>query len=188
MRLRPTASQTVGPFFIIGLPDHARSELVPPSDPDAIRLGGVVLDGKGDPVDDALVEIWQANRAGRYAHPEDAREEVPLEEGFRGFGRRATGPDGAYDFVTVKPGPVPAPDGGVQAPHIAMSVFARGLLKRVATRVYFPDEPEANEADPVLRSIEDPAERSTLVARAEDGRLRFDVHLQGDRQTAFLDV
>jgi protocatechuate 3,4-dioxygenase, alpha subunit len=186
--LRPTASQTVGPFFIIGLPDGGRSELVPPSDPDAVRVGGVVLDGTGEPVDDALVEIWQANRAGRYAHPEDTREELPVEEGFQGFGRCATGPDGLYGFVTVKPGPVPAPDGGMQAPHIAISVFARGLLKRVATRVYFPDETEANEADPVLSSIEDPAERSTLVATAEDGRLRFDIRLQGDGQTAFFDV
>jgi protocatechuate 3,4-dioxygenase, alpha subunit len=186
--LRPTASQTVGPFFIIGMPDEARSTLVSPSDPDAVRLGGVVLDGAGDPVDDALIEIWQANRAGRYAHPEDVREELPLDDGFEGFGRCATGPDGAYAFVTVKPGPVPAPDGSMQAPHIMLSVFARGLLKRLATRVYFPDETEANDADPVLASIEDPAERGTLVARQEDGRLRFDIRLQGDRQTAFFNV
>jgi protocatechuate 3,4-dioxygenase, alpha subunit len=186
--LRPTASQTVGPFFIIALSDDGRSELVPPSDQDAVRLGGVVVDGLGEPVDDALIEIWQANRAGRYAHPEDPREEVPLEEGFEGFGRCATDPDGLYGFVTVKPGPVPAPGGGMQAPHIQMSVFARGLLKRLTTRVYFPDEPEANDADPVLNSVEDLAERSTLVAQPEDGRLRFDIHLQGDRQTAFFDV
>ena len=188
MALRPTASQTVGPFFIIGLPANGQSELVAPSEPDAVRVGGVVLDGRGKPVDDALIEIWQANRAGRYAHPEDAREELPLKEGFRGFGRCATGPDGLYEFVTVKPGPVPAAEAGMQAPHIAMSVFARGLLKRVVTRVYFPDETEANEADPVLNSIADPAERSTLVAQAEDGTLRFDIHLQGERQTAFFDV
>jgi protocatechuate 3,4-dioxygenase, alpha subunit len=186
--LRPTASQTVGPFFIIGLRDDARAQLVPPDDPDAIRLGGVVLDGAGEPVDDALIEIWQANRAGRYAHPEDTREEIPLEDGFDGFGRCATGPDGLYGFVTVKPGPVPAPEGGMQAPHIEMSVFARGLLKRLATRVYFPDETDANEADPVLSSIEDPGERGTLVAEPEDGGLRFDIHLQGDRQTTFFSV
>jgi protocatechuate 3,4-dioxygenase, alpha subunit len=186
--LRPTASQTVGPFFVIGLPDDARSELVAPDDPDAVRLGGVVLDGVGDPVADALIEIWQANRAGRYAHPEDAREEIPLEDGFEGFGRCATDASGGYEFVTVKPGPVPAPESGLQAPHIEMSVFARGLLKRVVTRVYFPDETEANEADPALSSIEDPRERRTLVAVPEDGRLRFDIHLQGDRQTAFFDV
>jgi protocatechuate 3,4-dioxygenase alpha subunit len=188
MTLRPTASQTVGPFFIIGLRDDALAELVPPDDPDAIRLRGVVLDGAGEPVDDALIEIWQANRAGRYAHPEDTREDIPLEDGFDGFGRCATDPNGLYGFVTVKPGPVPAPEGGMQAPHIEMSVFARGLLKRVTTRVYFPDETEANEADPVLSSIEDPAERSTLVAQLEDGGLRFDIHLQGDRQTTFFSV
>jgi protocatechuate 3,4-dioxygenase alpha subunit len=188
LTLRPTASQTVGPFFIIGLPHDALAELVPPDDPDAIRLGGVVLDGAGEPVDDALIEIWQASRAGRYAHPEDTREEIPLEDGFDGFGRCATDPNGFYGFVTVKPGPVPAPEGGMQAPHIEMSVLARGLLKRLATRVYFPDETEANEADPVLRSIEDPAERSTLVAQPEDGGVRFDIHLQGDRQTTFFSV
>jgi protocatechuate 3,4-dioxygenase alpha subunit len=188
MGLRPTASQTVGPFFAIGLSDDALAELVPADDPDAIRLGGVVLDGAGEPVDDALIEIWQANRAGRYAHPEDTREEIPLEDGFHGFGRCATDRNGAYGFVTVKPGPVPAADGGMQAPHIEISVFARGLLKRVATRVYFPDESKANDADPVLSSIEDPATRSTLVAQPEDGRLCFDIHLQGDRQTTFFNV
>jgi protocatechuate 3,4-dioxygenase, alpha subunit len=186
--LRPTASQTVGPFFIIGLPHDALAELVPPDDPDAIRLGGVVLDGAGEPVDDALIEIWQANRVGRYAHPEDTREELPLEDGFDGFGRCATDSNGFYGFVTVKPGPVPAPEGGLQAPHVEMSVLARGLLKRLATRVYFPDETEANEADPVLSSIEDPAERNTLVAQPEDGGVRFDIHLQGDRQTTFFSV
>jgi protocatechuate 3,4-dioxygenase alpha subunit len=188
LTLRPTASQTVGPFYVIGLPHDALAELVPPDDPDAVRLGGVVLDGAGEPVDDALIEIWQASRAGRYAHPEDTREEIPLEDGFDGFGRCATDPNGFYGFVTVKPGPVPAPEGGMQAPHIEMSVFARGLLKRLATRVYFPDETEANEADPVLSSIEDPAERSTLVAQPEDGGARFDIHLQGDRQTTFFSV
>jgi protocatechuate 3,4-dioxygenase, alpha subunit len=186
--LRPTASQTVGPFFIIGLRDDTLAQLVPPDDPDAIRLGGVVLDGAGEPVDDALIEIWQANRAGRYAHPEDTREELPLEDGFDGFGRCPTDPDGLYGFVTVKPGPVPAAEGGMQAPHIEMSVFARGLLKRLATRVYFPDESEANDADPVLSAIEDPAERGTLVAQPADGGLRFDIHLQGDRQTTFFSV
>jgi protocatechuate 3,4-dioxygenase, alpha subunit len=186
--LLPTPSQTVGPFFHIGLPVDGASELVPPDDPDALRLVGTVYDGAGDPVDDGLVEIWQANRAGRYAHPEDTREEVPLEDGFHGFGRCATDEDGGYEFVTVKPGPVPAPGGGLQAPHVEVSVLARGLLKRLATRVYFPDEAEANGADPVLSSIGDSAERSALVARAEDGALRFDIRLQGDGQTVFFDV
>jgi protocatechuate 3,4-dioxygenase, alpha subunit len=185
--LRPTASQTVGPFFIIGLPDDALAELVPADDPDAIRLGGVVLDGAGEPVDDALIEIWQANRAGRYAHPEDRREELPLEQGFTGFGRCATDSQGRFEFITVKPGRVPAPSGGMQSPHIDVSVFARGLLKRLVTRIYFPDETEANAQDPVLSSM-DPEQRDTLVAIPEEGGLRFDIHLQGDGETAFFVV
>jgi protocatechuate 3,4-dioxygenase, alpha subunit len=186
--LPPTPSQTVGPFFAIGLGDAVKAELVDPSDPDAIRLTGVVLDGEGDPVVDGMVEIWQANRAGRYAHPEDTREQIPLEDGFDGFGRSATDSEGRYEFLTVKPGVAPAPGGTPQAPHIEVSVFARGLLKRVVTRIYFPDEAEANEHDPVLLLIADPAERETLVAREEEGGLRLDIRLQGDGQTVFFDV
>jgi protocatechuate 3,4-dioxygenase, alpha subunit len=186
--LPPTPSQTVGPFFAIGLGDAVKAELVDSSDPDAVRISGVLLDGEGEPVVDAMVEIWQANRAGRYAHPEDTREEIPLEDGFDGFGRCATDSEGRYELLTVKPGGVPAPGGILQAPHIEVSVFARGLLKRVATRIYFPDEVEANERDPVLSVISDPAERETLVAREEDGGLRFDIRLQGDGQTVFFDI
>jgi protocatechuate 3,4-dioxygenase alpha subunit len=184
----PTPSQTVGPFFAIGLPQVGGAELVPPGDPDAVRLFGIVTDGDGEPVDDAYLEIWQANRAGRYAHPEDTREELPLEDGFKGFGRVGTDDEGRYEFVTVKPGPVPAPGGGMQAPHIDVSVFARGLLKRVVTRVYFPDESEANGADPILSSVPDEEARAALVAREENGGLRFDIRLQGDGETAFFDV
>ena len=158
-----------------------------PDDSDAVRIAGRVFDGEGEPVVDALIELWQANRAGRYDHPADAREEIPLEPGFRGFGRSETDAEGGYGFLTVKPGPVPHPDGGTQAPHIDVSVFARGLLKRVVTRIYFPDEPEANDSDPVLSSVE-PGLRRALVARAEDGALRFDIHLQGDSETPFFDV
>lgn len=186
MRL-PTPSQTVGPFFHIGLPTDGWHELVSGDSADAIRLEGVVLDGEGEPVDDALIELWQANRAGRYAHPEDTREEVALEDGFGGFGRCATDAAGRYRFVTVKPGPVPGPGGRVQAPHIEVSVLARGLLKRLATRIYFPDEAEANAADAVLSSLE-PELRSTLIAREEGGGLRFDIHLQGDSETVFFAV
>jgi protocatechuate 3,4-dioxygenase, alpha subunit len=189
MALAPTPSQTVGPFFRLGLPDQGRCELVSPGDPHAVRLSGTVFDGEGEPVPDALLEIWQANRAGRYAHPEDTREQIALEDGFEGFGRCATDAQGRYEFVTVKPGPVPGPGGRLQAPHIQVSVFARGLLKRLATRVYFPGEVDANGADPVLGSIDDPDERATLVAQEEaDGALRFDIHLQGDRETAFFVV
>lgn len=189
--LAPTPSQTVGPFFAYALlDDEGAPLLVEPDHPEAIQIKGTVYDGAGDVVPDAMLEVWQANRAGRYAHPEDGREDLPLEEGFTGFGRCGTDGEGRFRFVTVKPGPVPGPDGAtLQAPHVAVSVFARGLLKRLATRIYFPDEGEANAEDPVLSSIDDPNLRQTLVARDEGGGvLRFDVHLQGDRQTAFFDV
>jgi protocatechuate 3,4-dioxygenase alpha subunit len=178
-----TPSQTVGPFFAYALPYEGGERLVNTSDPDAVRIVGAVIDGAGEPVADALIEIWQANRAGRYRHPEDRREELPLEDGFTGFGRCPTDAEGRFEFLTVKPGAVPP-----HAPHINVNVLARGLLKQLATRIYFPDEVEANAADPLLASIEDQAVRSTLVARALDGVLAFDIHLQGERETAFLDV
>jgi protocatechuate 3,4-dioxygenase, alpha subunit len=186
--LAPTPSQTIGPFLHIELPFAGEEELVAAGDPGAVRLRGTVYDGNGDPVDDALIEIWQANAAGRYAHPEDDRDQIPLEEGFSGFGRCATDAEGRYGFVTVKPGSVPGPGGRPQAPHIDVSVFARGLLKRLVTRIYFPDEAEANDADPVLSSIEDPDRRETLVAAAEDGGVRFDIRLQGEDETTFFVV
>jgi protocatechuate 3,4-dioxygenase alpha subunit len=187
MALGATPAQTVGPFFAVALPLPLGPALIPPGDPRAIRLHGEVRDGAGDPVPDAMLEIWQANAAGRYAHPEHDDADAPLEPGFSGFGRACTDADGCFTFFTVKPGPVPAPDGGLQAPHVALSVFARGLLHRLVTRIYFPDEGEANAADPVLSAIADPALRDSLVARGDGpGALRFDVRLQGDRPTAFF--
>ncbi len=184
----PTPSQTVGPFFHDALLDGDRSELISPDHPEAVRIEGSVYDGAGKPVSDAMVEIWQTNRAGRYNDPADDREDLPLDEGFFGFGRSGTDAGGRFSFVTVKPGPVPLPDGGMQAPNIMVSVFARGLLKRVVTRIYFPDEEEANANDPILSSVEDPGLRRTLVARDEGGTLRFDIHLQGANQTAFFEL
>jgi protocatechuate 3,4-dioxygenase, alpha subunit len=162
-------------------------QLVDRSDPRAIVVGGRLLDGAGEPVPDGMVEIWQANAAGRYAHPHDTRADVALEEGFDGFGRSGTAADGSFEFVTVKPGRVPWPGGGLQAPHLLVGVFARGLLKRLATRMYFPDEVAANKTDPVLSALE-PRERATLVAVAERDGLRFDIHLQGDDETTFFAV
>ena len=183
-----TPSQTAGPYLSIGcLREVIGPSVVSEDDPRAIRIRGRLLDGNGDGVPDGMVEIWQANAAGRYAHPDDAREDVPLEEGFRGFGRSGTENDGWFEFVTLKPGPVPSPDGRLQAPHLAVGVFARGLLKRLATRMYFPDEAEANAGDPVLSELAD-AERATLVAHPDDGGLRFDIRLQGEGQTTFLVV
>jgi protocatechuate 3,4-dioxygenase alpha subunit len=178
----PTPSQTIGPFFHDALLDRDHSELVSPDHPEAIKLRGTVYDGAGEVVPDAMVEIWQADPAGRYDHP---------DEGFSGFGRSGTDAGGSFSFVTLKPGPVPGPvpgpDGGIQAPHVMVSVFARGLLKRLVTRIYFPDEEEANAVDPVLSSIRDQGLRRTLIAHDEGGTLRFDIHLQGDGQTAFFE-
>jgi protocatechuate 3,4-dioxygenase alpha subunit len=187
MTPEPTPPQTVGPFFHDALLDRDRSELISPDHPEAIRIEGIVYDGAGEPISDAMVEIWQANGAGRYNDPKDDREDLPLDpETFSGFGRSGTDASGRFSFVTVKPGPVPGPDGGMQAPHIMVSVFARGLLKRVVTRICFPDEEEANANDPVLSSVEDLGFRRTLVAHDEGDALRFDIYLQGENQTAFF--
>jgi protocatechuate 3,4-dioxygenase, alpha subunit len=187
-----TPSQTVGPFLAIGLPWPDGPFVVPEGTEGAITITGRVLDGAGEPVPDALVETWQADPAGRFSHPDDPRG-VPGAPGpaFRGFGRCPTRADGSYRIVTLKPGPLPCPGGGTEAPHLDVSVFARGLLDRVVTRIYFPGEAGANAADPVLASIGDPARAATLVARADPGvagQLRFDIHLQGEHETVFFDV
>jgi protocatechuate 3,4-dioxygenase alpha subunit len=183
-----TPSQTSGPYLEIGLIGGPIGDgLVDESDPRAIRISGVLLDGAGVPVPDGMVEIWQANEAGRYAHPADDRDGIPVEKGFIGFGRSATDAAGRFAFVTVKPGRVPWVDGRLQAPHLLVGVFARGLLKRVATRMYFPDEDAANAEDPVLLRLE-PEERATLVAHADDDAVRFDIVLQGPGQTTFFAV
>jgi protocatechuate 3,4-dioxygenase alpha subunit len=183
-----TPSQTSGPYLSIGLLRELVTPLaVDPADARAIVISGLLLDGAGEPVPDGMVEIWQANAAGRYAHPADTREEVPLEEGFRGFARSGTVDGGRFELVTVKPGQVPWPGGGLQAPHLEVGVFARGLLKRLATRMYFPDEVEANAADPLLSGLP-PHRRETLIAREDGGGLRFDIVLQGPGETVFLAV
>lgn len=179
----PTPSQTVGPFFHFALPYDTGPHLVAEDDPGAIRLSGVVLDGEGRPIPDALVEIWQPGPDGRFPVRTGIYEK-PTE--FRGFGRCGTDPHGEYHFVTLKPAGAPTVDGDPQAPHIAMTVFARGMLRRVATRVYFDDETEANQKDPLLTKVG--ADRAaTLVAGTNEGGYRFDVRFQGDRETVFLD-
>jgi protocatechuate 3,4-dioxygenase alpha subunit len=169
-----TPSQTVGPFFDFGLCVRPAAALVAPGSDGAIEIAGRLLDGAGAPVPDGLVEIWQADAAGRYT------------AGF-GWGRCGTDSEGQFAFTTVKPGPVREPDDRVQAPHATLLCFARGLLKPVLTRVYFPDEAAANAADPVLRAIADDDGRASLIAQAAgDGRYAFDVVLQGDGQTVFF--
>ena len=178
-----TPSQTIGPFFAVLLP-FASNELVPPGAPDAIELRGRVTDGAGAPVADALIELWQANEFGRYANPADDRE-LPLREGFSGFGRCPTNERGEYRFVTVLPGAVPYDSERHQAPHLSLTLFARGLLRELRTRVYFAGEPR-NAHDPVLGELADDA-RATLIAAAEaPGVFRFDIRLQGERETQFF--
>jgi protocatechuate 3,4-dioxygenase, alpha subunit len=179
-----TPSQTVGPFFSLGLPWEDGPYVVAAGTAGAIRVGGRIFDGAGEPVSDALVETWQADPDGRFDHPDDPRGRVP---GFRGFARCPTGDGGRWEIVTLKPGPVPDGNGSVQAPHLAVSLFARGLLNRVVTRIYFGDEPAANAADPVLALL-DEERRATLVAAPADGGYAIDFHLQGARETAFFRV
>nr|MDT0657350.1 protocatechuate 3,4-dioxygenase subunit alpha [Micromonospora sp. DSM 115978] len=187
-RLPVTPSQTVGPYLHIGLLWADGPYVVPEGTAGAIWIRGTVFDGAGTLVPDALVETWQADQAGHFDHPDDPRGALtPSVPGFRGFGRSATDATGRYEILTVKPGPLPAPDGTVEAPHLDISVFARGLLHRVVTRLYFPDEPETNATDPVLRSIE-PARRSTLLAKEGDDGLLFDIHLRGEHETVFFAV
>jgi len=187
-----TPSQTVGPFLAIGLPWPDGPFVVPEGTPGAISIGGLVLDGAGAPVPDALVETWQAAPDGSFAHPDDPRGPGPGAAGFRGFGRCPTDRDGRYQIITLRPGALPSGDGGTQAPHVDVSVFARGLLDRVVTRIYFPDEAAANAADPVLAAITADDRRATLIAAAVPGSgpgaFRFDIRLQGGRETVFFDV
>ncbi len=186
MALQLTPSQTVGPYFSIGLTWDDGAFVVPDGTPDAIWIRGRVFDGEGEPVPDAMIETWQADPEGRYNHPDDPRG---AEAGdFRGFSRAPTDAEGRFGIHTVKPGPVPGADGATQAPHIEVSVFARGLLNRVVTRIYFADEGERNAADPVLRGVPD-ERRGTLLAEPEpeDG-YRFDVHLQGEGETVFFAI
>ena len=191
MNLGITPSQTVGPFLAIGLPWDDGPFVVPPDTSGAIVITGQVLDGAGEPVPDALVETWQADPESRFDHPDDprgaAQSSIP---GFRGFGRCPTNAHGEYRIITVRPGALPGPDGGMQAPYIDVTVFARGMLDRAVTRIYFGDDVQANAADPVLTSITDHARRATLVAepQASGSEFGFDIRLQGDGETVFFDV
>jgi len=182
-----TPCQTVGPFFAILVPEQGRLSLVNENTPGRrIVLEGAIRDGAGRPVPDALVEIWQANAAGRCNHPEDARTAGP-DPAFDGFGRVHTDPEGCFRIDTVKPGPVPGPGGRPQAPHLLVGLFARGLLTRLVTRVYFDDEP-SNAADPILAQVP-PDRRPTLVAAHRgEHRYRHAIVLQGQGETVFFDV
>jgi protocatechuate 3,4-dioxygenase alpha subunit len=180
-----TPSQTVGPYFTIGL-DHLNCDhlAVPGGSGVAVSIAGQVRDGNGAGVSDAVLEIWQAGSSGRYAHPEDRRE-LPLDPGWRGFGRIPTDAKGCFQFTTVKPGPVPGPKDSMQAPHIVVLLGMRGLLRHLMTRIYFPDD-GANATDPVLALVPAPR-RATLIARPEGGgHLVWNILLQGKDETVFF--
>lgn len=186
MSLRASTSQTIGPFLRIGLEWMVIEDLAPKDIAgERVSVQGRVIDGEGKAVPDAAVEIWQANSHGKYASPEDTQAK-PLEPGFRGYGRSLTGDAGGFRFRTIKPGPVPGPEGKLQAPHLVVTIFMRGLLKQLVTRMYFPDEPQ-NDSDPVLALV--PAERrATLVAKRKgEGALEWNVVLQGENETVFFD-
>ncbi len=191
--LYPTSSQTVGPYLHIGLAGLNRDDLTNGrSDLGAtpVVIEGRIIDGQGNPVPDGMIEIWQADARGVYGHPDDPRHGQAGTGGseFSGFGRVPTQPDGGFRFTTIKPGRVPAPDGQPQAPHLVVSVFMRGLLKHLSTRMYFPDEAGANGQDWILSKV--PASRrGTLVAQADEGGvLRWNIILQGPDETVFFDI
>ena len=211
-----TPWQTTGPFLHFGMPWKGGADLTGDSElgsrPDLIQPGhdygiaskqtrrervlgprieimGHVWDNKGAPIIDGLVEIWQANAAGRYAHPEDVRADLPLDPYFAGFGRSALDPTGGFRFRTVRPGRVPGPGNTLQAPHIALGLMGPGFLKRLATRIYFPDAPE-NAEDPILGLVPE-ERRPMLIAAREPGAAnlyRFDIRLGGTRETVFFDI
>lgn len=182
MSTTATPNQTVGPFFHIGLAHLYRPDIAGTDASERLTIQGRVLDGDGNPVNDSLIEIWQADAQGRYT------EATVGQRRFHGYGRVATDENGAFRFSTTKPGRVAGPAGALQAPHLAVAVFMRGLLRHLVTRVYFPDE-QSNLQDPVLKLV--PAERrSTLIARKHaDGprSLEWNVILQGRDETVFFD-
>jgi protocatechuate 3,4-dioxygenase alpha subunit len=208
--MRETASQTAGPYVHIGLAPKAAGFdifennfgnvlVTPETKGERIRIEGRVLDGIGTPVRDVLLEIWQANAAGRYNHPGDRQPDKPIDPHFRGWGRAASDFEtGVWSFETIKPGPVMGRNGRVMAPHINVWVVARGINIGLNTRIYFSDEAEANAKDPVINLIEWESRRKTLIAERQetkDGKggkggvvYRFDIRLQGEGETVFFDV
>jgi protocatechuate 3,4-dioxygenase alpha subunit len=187
LKLQATTSQTVGPYFKIGLRWLNQNSLAAENVAgERFTIQGRVLDGDGAPVPDAILEIWQANSHGKYPHPEDPQDK-PIEPEFTGFGRVPVDYAGGFQLVTIKPGSVPGPQGKDQAPHLMISIFMRGLLKRLVTRMYFPDDAR-NASDPILKLV-DPARRPTLIAKlASGGHLEWNVVLQGTNETVFFDI
>ena len=194
-----TPGQTIGPYFAYCLTPETYGRkgiagnvlATPETEGERIRITGRLLDGDGKPMDDALIELWQANAAGRYRHPADARGEVALDPAFTGFGRCRTDGDGRFIFDTVKPGRVPGQGNRLQAPHVSIVIQSRGMLSHACGRMYFSDKSAANDEDPVLALV--PKERrGTLIAAREDtpggAVYRLDIHMQGENETVFFDA
>lgn len=194
-QIKQTPSQTLGPFFAYGLTPRqygyahhaiADSTLADPQTAgEHVRIEGRILDGAGAPIDDAMIEIWQADADGRYAGAD--QDEAGGPAAFAGFGRCGSNDDGGFSFTTIKPGAI----GAGQAPHIGVIVQARGILNHAFTRIYFADEAEANGADPVLQSVPEDRRNTLIAARSETPAgpvYRFDIHMQGDDETVFFDV
>ena len=186
MSLFASGNQTVGPYLHIGLAWLKTTEIAGKGiKGERVTIAGRLIDGDGVGVSDGALEIWQANADGKYAHPEDAQKKA-VEKGWRGFGRVFTNATGGFRFTTIKPGRVPAPDGSLQAPHLVVSVFMRGMLKHLMTRIYFADEPGANAEDPVLKLVP-AARRATLLPKKKGKTLEWNVILQGKNETVFFD-
>ena len=186
MSLFASGNQTVGPYLHIGLEWLTTRDIAGKGvKGERVAIAGRLVDGDGIGVNDGMLEIWQANAEGKYAHPEDAQKK-PLEKGWRGFGRVFTDAKGGFRFTTIKPGRVPGPGGALQAPHLVVSVFMRGMLKHLMTRIYFADETAANAEDPVLKLVPG-ARRATLIPKKKGKTLEWNVVLQGKNETVFFD-
>lgn len=194
-----TPSQTVGPYFAYGLLPHtyARRSIAtnrickPDTAGEHIRIVGRVFDGNGAPIEDAMLEVWQADTDGRYASPADPNSPLLRDRSFRGFGRTGTTPQGEFEFETIKPGRVRGSGNALQAPHINLIVFSRGLLTHVYTRIYFDDEAAANSEDEILALVEHERRPTLIATREHDGTgivYRLDIHMQGDKETVFLEA
>ncbi|HEY4355238.1 MAG TPA: protocatechuate 3,4-dioxygenase subunit alpha [Acidobacteriaceae bacterium] len=188
MSLRATTWQTVGPFFRIGLERLYTWDIAGENvHGERVAVQGRVIDGAGSPVSDAILEIWQANAAGKYDHPDDPQDK-PLEPGFRGFGRIPTDDEGRFRFTTIKPGPVLGPGGIDQSSHLVVNVLMRGLLRGLVTRAYFPDQPQL-ATDPILQLV-DSARRETLILKPAPESVdlfHWDIRLQGNDETVFFE-
>jgi protocatechuate 3,4-dioxygenase, alpha subunit len=186
MSLFASGHQTVGPYLHIGLEWLTTRDIAGKGiKGERVAIAGRLIDGDGNGVNDGLIEIWQANAEGKYAHPEDLQKK-PVEKGWRGFGRIPTDAKGGFRFTTIKPGRVPGPGSTPQAPHLVVAVFMRGMLKHLATRIYFPDEAAANAEDPILKLVP-AARRATLIPRKQGKALEWNIVLQGKNETVFFD-